>query len=228
MSSSNELTRSDKLRLTNLQARLLDWYAGHGRAFPWRDPSASTFERICVEVLLQRTRAETVNTIYATFFSRFTNWQEISDAEIKDLEHAFKPIGLWKRRAKSIKALATYAAARDGVFPDTEGELAHVPGVGQYLANAILLFQHSLPRPLIDVNMARVVERYLRPRRMADIRFDPWLQAASRWLVRGQDPINVNWATLDLAHSYCQPRIPKCVHCPVKRWCNTGTTTHAD
>jgi A/G-specific adenine glycosylase len=173
-------------------------------------------------VLLQRTRAETVAAIYPTFFGRFTSWQVIADADIGELEKAFKPIGLWQRRARSIKALATYAAACNGVFPSTQDELAHVPAVGQYVANAILLFQHGQPSPLIDVNMARLIERYLRPRRLADIRYDPWLQAASRWLVRGADPIRVNWATLDLAHAYCQPRKPKCADCILRKWCNTG------
>ncbi len=222
MSSRDILTRSDKLRLNKLQTRLLDWYANHGRVLPWRDPAASTFERICVEVLLQRTRAETVAAIYPAFFGRFSSWQAIADADIRELEQAFKPIGLWQRRAKSLKALATYATARSGVFPSTQDELAHVPAVGQYVANAILLFQHSQPRPLIDVNMARVIERYLHPRRLADIRYDPWLQSASHWLVRGADPIRVNWATLDLAHAYCQPRKPKCTDCILKKWCSTG------
>lgn len=225
MSSRDVLKRSDKLRLNKLQSRLLDWYAEHGRALPWRDAGASTYEKICVEVLLQRTRAETVAGIYGVFFARFSSWQVIAGAEIHELEQAFKPIGLWQRRARSLKALATFAVERDGLFPCTEEELAHVPAVGQYVANAILLFQHGQPRPLIDTNMARVIERYLRPRRLSDIRHDPWLQAASRWLVRGSDPVRVNWAALDLAHAYCLPRTPRCVICPLRKWCNTGKAT---
>lgn len=222
MNSSDVLTRGDKVRLTRLRPHILHWYASHGRALPWRDPSASTFEKICVEVLLQRTRAETVAAIYPDFFNRFASWQSIASTNIQELEEAFKPIGLWQRRARSIKALASYAAKRDGQFPRNEAELARVPAVGQYVTNAILLFQHGKPRPLIDVNMARVIERYLRPRRLADIRHDPWLQAASCWLVRGPDPVSINWAVLDLANTHCKPRTPICNGCPVKIWCNTG------
>ena len=216
------LTRSDKLRITRLRSRLLEWHTGHYRSLPWRHPSASTFERICVELLLQRTRAQTVAAIYPSFFSRFHSWEAIARSKIEELEQAFKPLGLWQRRARSVKALAIYAADNAGRFPSNVGELSKITAVGQYVANAILLFQHGLARPLLDVNMARVLERYLRPRRLADIRHDPWLQQAAHWLVRGNDPIKVNWATIDLAHAYCRPANPLCASCPVKPWCNTG------
>lgn len=218
MSWRDELTRSDKLRLTKLRHSLLAWYEAEGRALPWRSPHTSVFERICVEVLLQRTRAETVAAIYADFFERFPSWKSLARSGIAELEEAFKPIGLWRRRARSMKSLSEYAAARAGCFPDDPAELAKVPGVGQYVANAILLFQHDQPRPLVDVNMARVIERFVRPRVLADIRYDPWLQAASHWLVKDR-PIETNWATLDFAAKVCTARTPRCHCCPVSARC---------
>ena len=154
ISSRDELTRSDKLRLTRLRRSLLAWYETESRALPWRSPETSVFERICVEVLLQRTRAETVAAIYPEFFARFPSWESLAGSNIAELEEAFKPIGLWRRRARSMKSLAEYAAARARRFPDDPSELAKVLGVGQYVANAILLFHdpeaylHLEPCPL--------------------------------------------------------------------------------
>lgn len=213
------LTRGQKARITRLRRCLLYWYAEYGRALPWRHDRANTFERICVEVLLQRTRAETVAKVYPTFFGRFRSWADIAAAPVEDLEEHFKPIGLWQRRARSMKALSTFAAERGGQFPDTVDGLAHVPAVGQYVANAILVFQHGENRPLLDVNMARVIERYVRPRRLADIRFDPWLQEAAHWLVRGDKPVDINWAVLDFASAICTARNPHCSECPVAQRC---------
>lgn len=214
------LTRGEKQKITRLRGHLLTWYAMHGRSLPWRRSKTSVYEKICVEVLLQRTRAETVSRVYAPFFERFGTWQAIVDAPEEELQAQLKPIGLWQRRARSIKALAGYAAAREGIFPASSAALSEVPAVGQYVANAILLFQHGQPRPLLDVNMARVLERYLRPRRLADIRHDPWLQAAAHWLVRGDNPERVNWAVLDLGSAICRPRNPHCTMCPLEQWCN--------
>lgn len=215
----NHLTRSDKIRLTRMRRILSGWYINNAREFPWRAGSATTFERICVEVLLQRTRAETVSRMYGVFFDRFRSWADLAAAPIEELEGHFKLIGLWRRRARSMKALAGYAADREGRFPDAVEELAEVPAVGQYVANAILMFQHGQSRPLLDVNMARLIERHIRPRRLSDIRHDPWLQGAAHWLVRGDNPAEINWAALDFASTVCKARTPRCSDCPLSRSC---------
>ncbi|MES0826581.1 hypothetical protein [Ruegeria sp. SCP11] len=215
-----ELTRSEKARISRLRTTLLNWFANNGRDFPWRSSDASDYEKICVEVLLQRTRAETVANFYGAFFDKYPGWEDLAEAPIQELEDAMKPIGLWRRRAVSVNALANYAAERDGQFPSKRCHLAKVPAVGQYVANAILLFQHGVPSPLVDVNMARVLERFLRPRKLADIRHDPWLQEAAHWLVNCSDPVSVNWAMLDFAATVCRAKSPHCLSCAVLSRCN--------
>jgi len=208
----------EKRKLTLLRQTLLEWYAIDGARFAWRREDAPDYERICVEVLLQRTRRETVSAIYKEFFNRYPSWESIANCPEDDLGQFLKPLGLWRRRAASLKALASYADERAGRFPSTAEELKEVPAVGQYVGNAILLFQHGQARPLVDVAMARVIERVLRPRKLADIRHDPWLQSAAKWLVR-EHPVETNWATLDFAASICRSRNPKCVECPLRSRC---------
>ena len=91
--------------------------------------------------------------------------------------------------------------------------------MGQYVARAILLFCHGQPEPLLDTNMARVLERYFGPRQLADIRHDPYLQELSRRVVAAGDPVVINWAILDLGAMVCKPRTPECNACPLKRGC---------
>jgi A/G-specific adenine glycosylase len=217
--SPQALTPSEKRKLTRLRDALLAWWGEHGASFPWRRSGASVYERVCVEVLLQRTRRETVSAIYADFFERFPDWHALASCSEEELGRHLQPLGLWRRRAASLGALARYADEHHGAFPSTEKELAKVPAVGQYVGNAILLFQHGKPRPLVDVNMARVVERVLRPRRLADIRHDPWLQSAAAWLVRSS-PVEANWAVLDFAAKVCRARNPRCDECPLARQCS--------
>ena len=212
------VSSGEKRKLTLLRQTLLEWYGINGASFPWRNRDASDYERICVEVLLQRTRRETVSAIYEAFFCEFPTWESLASCPEDKLGVKLKPLGLWKRRAASLKALASYAFERGGQFPSTFEELKEVPAVGQYVGNAILLFQHHQARPLVDVNMARVIERVVRPRKLADIRYDPWLQSAASWLVRDR-PIETNWATLDFASSLCLSRRPMCDGCMLQRRC---------
>lgn len=219
MSLADPLTRGEKHKLTRLRWDLLEWAGDNGREFPWRLAGASTYERIVVEVLLQRTTASAVANFYPAFVNRFPSWEALAAASPEDLEAFLKPLGLWRRRAASLLGLARYAAAVSGEFPRGAANHAGIPAVGQYVSNAISMFQHGKRMPLLDVNMSRVIERFVRPRRLADIRYDPWLQAAAHWLVRGESPERVNWAVLDFAAIVCKARKPLCQSCPVSSRC---------
>jgi A/G-specific adenine glycosylase len=219
------LLAGEKRKLTRLARDLRAWAEVSGRRFPWRDEDAGTYERIAVEVLLQRTTATAVSNFYRAFFKRFPDWQSLAVAEPADLEEFLRPLGLWRRRAASILGLAKYADKTGGRFPADPALHAEIPAVGQYVSNAVLMFQHGRPAPLLDVNMARVIERFVRPRRLADIRYDPWLQAAAAWLVRGHEPSKTNWAVLDFAAVTCKAKNPACPGCPVRSRCEYFRTS---
>jgi A/G-specific adenine glycosylase len=206
-------------RIRKFRERILLWADQHGRSFPWRNPRASTYHRVISEVLLQRTRAEVVSNMFGSFIQRYPSWRSLSLAKRRDLHTTLRPLGLWRRRAVSMSAFAKEMANRRGRFPRNRQSLEQIPAVGQYVANAILLFSHGRAEPLIDTNMARVIERYFGPRILADIRFDPYLQDMARRLVTHRQPSKVNWAILDFAALVCLPGVPRCGICPVRQGC---------
>src|SRR5206468_11409463 len=126
---------------------------------------------------------------------------------------------LWRRRAASIAKLSRAVVSRKGRFPATREELETMPAVGQYVASAVLLFCHGKAEPLIDTNMARVLERYFGPRKLADIRYDPYLQRLALAVVQHTNPTRLNWAFLDLAALVCTIRKPRCNACPLRSEC---------
>jgi A/G-specific adenine glycosylase len=201
------------------QHRLLRWFKRHGRRFPWREESATVYVKILSEVLLQRTRAEVVAGFLPEFVRQFPSWDVLTTATEEDLQRYLQRIGLWRRRAASLKRLAAEMARRGGRFPRTREEIEELPNVGQYIANSILLLCHGEPQPLLDVNMARVLERFFGPRKLADIRYDPYLQALARLVVDTSDPVVMNWAILDHASTVCKPARPLCSSCPVVEKC---------
>lgn len=119
-----------------------------------------------------------------------------------------------------MRALAQEMAKRQGRFPRERNEIESLPGIGQYVASAVLLFCHDVPQPLIDVNMARVLERVYKPRRLADIRYDPYLQELARRVVGCDRSKEVNWAILDLAALICVTGQPRCDVCPLSDLCS--------
>lgn len=206
-------------KLTRFRWTLLDWYAKNGRNFPWRKKNASKYEVVVVEVLLQRTRAETIAGFYHDFIKEYPSWKVLANAGENDLACFLRPIGLWRRRSVSLIALAQEMAKRNGRFPRHREDIEALPGVGQYIANAILLFCYCKPQPLLDVNMARILERVFGPRQLVDIRYDPYLQKLSLEVVKCKKPREMNWAILDLAATICRSNFTRCNECPVRSIC---------
>lgn len=202
------------------QETLLEWFKTNGRKFPWRKPGLSAFEIILTEVLLQRTKAETIKRFYPIFFSRFNNWLSLVNTPINELEDVLRPIGLYKQRAARINQLAQTVININEAFPTVQEELESIPMIGQYIANSIKLMLHEKPAPLLDVNMARLLERFFGERKLADIRYDPYLQDLAFNVVDHPYSKKINWAILDFAALICKARRPLCEICPLKEECN--------
>jgi len=207
------------------QERLLTWFHTHRRKFPWRNKSASTYDKIIAEVLLQRTRAETIAKFYPRFINRFPSWRALAQSDEETLRVYLKPIGLWQRRAEALVKLAREMKARRGILPRDRPTIERLPGVGQYIANAIERFAYDVATPLLDVNMARVLERHYGPRHMVDIRYDPYLQRLAHGIVKGYQAAAINWAIIDLAAIVCTRNAPSCGACPLQSTCRFAGTT---
>jgi A/G-specific adenine glycosylase len=206
-------------RVAYIRRRLLAWFLENGRRYQWRRPSASKYQRVIAEVLLQRTKADVVARMFSDFAARYPSWSALAKASEQELEDQLRPLGLWKRRARSMKALAIVLAGARGRYPKDRSSVAELPGVGQYICNAILMFDQGLCAPLLDVNLARVLERLFGPRKLADIRYDPFLQRISSRIVEHTSPALINWAFLDHAALICTIQRPKCTVCPLNRSC---------
>lgn len=205
---------------------VMSWAVQGLRKFPWRRARTSHYRLIVTEVLLQRTRVDTVARLYLDFFRCYSSWSVLSAAPVDELEKALKPIGLYKRRAKALKSLASEMVRRNGRFPSNREEIDELPAVGQYVGNAVELFVFCRPLPLLDVNMSRLLERYFGKRKLADIRYDPYLQTLASMVVGAVgNPRKFNWALLDYASLVCKRENPLCDSCLLASKCkNSGNS----
>ena len=168
---------------------------------------------------MQRTKAETVEKFYEGFLQEFPDWNAIAVADISKIEEYLKPIGLYRQRAKRLKNLAMEMVSRNEILPMERNELEELPFFGQYIVNAILLQIFHIPSPLMDVNMSRVLERYFGKRKLADIRYDPYLQKLAYQVVHHKFSKEINWAILDFSASICKAK-PLCGKCFLSSNCN--------
>jgi A/G-specific adenine glycosylase len=202
------------------QEHILEWYDENGRKFPWRNRGLTHYQYIIAEVLLQRTKAETVAKFYPAFIKEFPGWKALVNADVDLLEEYLKPVGLYRQRSKRLLSLAAEMVKRNGRLPRNREELESIPFMGQYIANAVELLIFNQPSPLIDINMARLLERFFGARQMADIRYDPYLQKLSYKVVNHSRAKEINWAILDFAALICKSQKPNCKSCQLNSNCS--------
>jgi A/G-specific adenine glycosylase len=202
-----------------LRRRLLSWFARDGRTFPWREPGRTPYEVIVAEMLLQRTTASGVARTYAGFVERFPSWVALAQSPLEDLENALRPFGLWRRKALAFQHLAQSIEEHGGVVPRTRAELERLRGIGPYTASAVLAIVYGRAEPLLDVNMARLLVRFLGSSDGAEASPKRTLHALALRLVRGKRSLVVNWAALDFGALVCRARRPLCPECPLRASC---------
>lgn len=191
------------------------------REFPWRRVDIEPYEYTVTEILLQQTQAKTVAEFTGGFFERFDSWDSLQSCDVEDIARHLRPLGLQNQRAKRLHALAR-AVTEIGSIPVDYESLLGLPGISFYVASAIATRFGSECHVMLDVNIARVFERYFDLRIYADFRKDKELRELANQVVRGGNCLQYNWALLDIAALHCRRRNPNHEDCPL---CNSNPCT---
>ena len=206
-------------RIPWLRKRLLSWFARNGRSFPWRDPDRTPYEVVVAEILLQRTTATGVARAYAEFIELYPSWATLAQAPCEGLEKALRPLGLWRQKALAFQHLAHSIEEHGGVVPRSRTELERIRGIGPYTASAVLAIVYGRAEPLLDVNMARLLGRFLGSPEHTEARPRRLLHALALRLVSSKRSLEVNWAALDFGALVCRARHPLCPECVLRAKC---------
>lgn len=209
-----------KSHLNYFRKALLSWFEVNQRKFPWRNPEATKYEIIFSEILLQRTKAETVARFYDKFFEKYPGWAALMSATEEDLRELLQPLGLSNHRAKRIIRIADEYKRRNGILPKNVNELQESEMASLYLSNAYELFVLKRRAALIDVNMARLLGRFFAPEGSGDLRINKPVQELAYIVTNVKSCKELNWAILDFAAKVCRTRNPRCVECVLKKRCS--------
>ena len=133
---------------------------------------------------------------------------------------AWEGLGYYRRARQLHRAAQTIVHQHAGVMPADLAGVRALPGVGRYIAGAILSFAMDRPEPIVEANSQRVLARLLALRediKAASTKERLW-QAAAR-LVPAEHAGAFNQALMDLGALVCTPREPACLVCPLSQLC---------
>jgi len=198
---------------------LLEWFDSNKRDFPWRKEGVSNYELIFSEILLQRTKAETVAKYYDTFFKKFPDWEKLVLAKDKELVKFFKPLGLHTQRVGRIRKIIEEYKLKNGILPQNKDELQESSFASLYISSAYELFVLKNKAALLDVNMSRVLSRFFYPKDIIDVRNDKIIQELAHNVINVKACKELNWAILDFAALVCKSQKPKCKECKLSSKC---------
>lgn len=198
---------------------LVDWFLRCGRDYPWRrtrDPWAI----LVSEVMLQQTTIPTVLARYEAWMSQFPTPAHLAAASEEEALRSWEGLGYY-RRVRALQAAARAIEERhDGQFPEEEGDIRALPGVGDYTVGAVLSFAYNRPAPLVDANVSRVFARLFNDSTPIDSpagrKKHRQLAAA---LIHPTEPRAYNSALMELGQTICTAASPICLLCPVRPWC---------
>ena len=202
-----------------VRGRLLAWYEAEGRELPWR--SAHDPYRILVsEMMLVQTTVAAVIPFFERFLSRFPDVKTLAAADEVHVLKAWEGLGYY-RRARQLHAAARMIVNRHGgLMPRDRVLIRELPGVGRYIAGAILSFAFDLPEPIVEANSQRVLARLLAwPDDLKATSTQARLWQAAERLVPTHHAGAFNQALMDLGALICTPRSPSCLMCPVAAFC---------
>jgi len=200
---------------------LLTWFEDNQRSFPWRQ-TRDPYKILLAEIFLRKTNAAKVLTVYADFLERYPRIEAIAQAKESDLADFLRPLGLYQCRAKYLANLAKIVINKhQGEIPNSKLELLGLPGVGDYIANALLCFAFDESVPLLDTNIIRIALRvFSLESNKKRARDDPIMWQAIGQILPKTKARAFNLALLDLAATICRPKNPQCEDCPVFSICD--------
>lgn len=209
-----------------VRAALLGWYDAHARGLPWRvapreraaGARPDPYRVWLSEVMLQQTTVPHAAPYFLDFTRRWPTVGDLAAVDDGDLMAAWAGLGYYARARNLLACARAVAGGHEGVFPDTEGALLALPGVGAYTAAAVAAIAFDRPANVVDGNVERVMARLFAleaPLPAAK----PALKRLAASLVREDRPGDWAQALMDLGATVCRPRAPLCDRCPVSFAC---------
>lgn len=218
MALTNKKSCLTKKAVTYFRRRVLKWFRENGRIYPWR-LTDNPYKILIAEMMLQRTRADQVESVYRDFFNHFDGPQDVAGTPQDKLNTILEPLGLrWRfKRFKQISQILV--SEYDSRVPNRREQLRQLPGVGQYISGLVVSVAFSRKAWIVDSNVVRIWKRFFGFETKKEARRDDTIHETAKQYSQTTKPRQANLGIVDFGALVCKPRSPECLTCPVRRRC---------
>lgn len=178
---------------------------------------SNNLELLVAVMLSAQTTDESVNKLTSHLFKKYKTVDDYANASLSELESDLHSIGLYRNKAKNIKAMAVALQARfNGVVPASHDALISLPGVGRKTANVVMAEGFGYPAIAVDTHVERISKRlgFAKPddtvltvekKLMKTIPKNRWIKTHHQMIFFGR--------------YHCKAMSPHCKECPLVDIC---------
>ena len=118
------------------------------------------YELLVAVMLSAQCTDKRVNMVTPELFARFPDAKSFAQADVTEIEELIKTCGLYKTKARDIKAMCVMLCDEYGaVVPDTIEQLTKLPGIGRKTANLVVGDIYGKPAVVVDTHCIRITSR---------------------------------------------------------------------
>jgi endonuclease-3 len=177
---------------------------------------STVFELLVAVVLSAQSTDEQVNLVTEKLFHRYSTPQQIAALSVEELEKIIKEVGLFRNKARHIKALSEMLAEKyHGQVPATFEELVKLPGVGRKSANVVMAVGFGLPGLGVDTHVHRVSNRL----GLVDAKQPHQTEAGLKAQIPRRRWGKAHHLLISHGRAVCKARSPQCNSCPLEPLC---------
>jgi A/G-specific adenine glycosylase len=207
----------------DISGDLLAHYHVHARSLPWRMPPGSRalpdpYHVWMSEIMLQQTTVAAVIAYFQKFTQRWPDFRALAAAQDADVMAAWAGLGYYARARNLLKCARVVVAEYGGTLPASEAELLKLPGIGPYTAAAISAIAFGQRAVVVDANIERVVFRLFAIKEPLPAS-KPLIKQRMDDITPLEDSGDFAQAMMDLGASLCSVKAPKCLQCPIAKYC---------
>ncbi len=181
-----------------------------------RETRPDPFAILAATVLSLRTRDAVTERAFDRLWALAPTPADLLNLPAAELEAAIKPVGFYKTKARSLKAIAALLLERhQGQVPAELDALLALPGVGRKTANLVLTEGFNTPGICVDTHVHRILNWWGFVATSEPDETERVLRSAlpRRWW------IPINGLLVSFGQTVCRPVGPRCGECPLRRAC---------
>ncbi|HEX6439216.1 MAG TPA: endonuclease III [Candidatus Binatia bacterium] len=180
----------------------------------------TTFQLLVAVILSAQCTDAAVNKVTPELFRRFPTPDRMASAPLAEIESMIRPLGLFRAKARSLKACAQQLGERfNGQVPGTMEELTTLAGVGRKTANVILGHAFDVPGIIVDTHCKRVSRRLGLTRSEDPVQIERDLSK----LLPAEEWTGFSHRLIIHGRRICHARKPDCKACIVERLCPSSS-----